>query len=418
MTATLVSNARTSFWPIAARISAILVLTFLALYYRRPDQLYHPYIWVEDGTISLIQYIDHGLAYLFDPVAGYLIVPSKIIQLISLTLSVSHYPEIAYWLTVLFHAGILVAIALSPTALRAPFLCAVFTLLIPSDSEVFGTSHYIFWWTSLLAILPVLWRKEADHRVAPQIVLTIIAGLSSPLIIALLPLFALRWLVIRSRNALIVAAVAVSCALTQLYFLLTTQTHGTSLPTSIDVAELVRKFFGMFVYWSPSTTPGVQLAIGASLIIVICVAAGLSRSKLGWPHTCIALGLMASIAISVARVPVEVMHPLLAGPRYFFYPFIFLGWLLIELAAASNFGWIRAALLLPLIGATHQFVAYGPRGHHSIDWQQQMNACLAAPGAFTLKVHFAGNARETWTAIVPPGGCRKLYGRTLMNGVD
>lgn len=122
----------------------------------------------------------------------------------------------------------------------------------------------------------------------------------------------------------------------------------------------------------------MQLAIGAGLIIVICVAAGLSKSKLGWPHVCIALALMASIAISIARVPVEVMHPVLAGPRYFFYPFIFLGWLLIELAAASNFGWIRAALLLPLIGATHQFVAYGPRGHHPIDWQQQMNACLAA----------------------------------------
>jgi hypothetical protein len=255
MTATLASKARAPFWPIAAKISAILLLTFLALYYRRPDQLYHPYIWVEDGTVSLTQYIDHGLAYLIDPVAGYLIVPSKIIQLISLTLSVSHYPEIAYWLTVVFHAGILAAIALSPTALRAPFFCAVFTLLIPSDSEVFGTSHYIFWWTSLLAILPVLWKKEADHRLVPQIVLTIIAGVSSPLIIALLPLFALRWLVIRSRNALIVAAMAVSCAITQLYFLLTTQTHGTNLPTSINVAELARKFFGMFAYWSQAPHP-------------------------------------------------------------------------------------------------------------------------------------------------------------------
>src|SRR5688572_5636423 len=114
MTAQLASTTGTSFRPVAAKISAILVLTFLALYYRRPDQLYHPYIWVEDGTISLIQYINHGVAYLFDPVAGYLIVPSKIIQLISLTISVSHYPEIAFWLTVLFHAGTLAAIAFAP----------------------------------------------------------------------------------------------------------------------------------------------------------------------------------------------------------------------------------------------------------------------------------------------------------------
>lgn len=398
------------------KIALIVVATLLALYFRRPDQFFHPYIWVEDGTVSLPQYIEHGWLYLFEPVAGYLILPSKLIQASALTLSVAHYPEIALALTVLFHAGVLCAIALSPTTLKFPLLCALFTLVLPTDSEVFGTSLYAFWWGSLLILPPLLWTRQHDRILWPRIGMMLLGGLSSPLVIALLPVLLLRNLVFRTRNSTIVTCVAILCAIVQLYFLRSSGTHGTDLPSSIDVLEVIRKFFGMFVYWSPQTDasiPWISLFLGCSLLTGLLAAAFVARRQLGWRHGALVLAMLASIAISVARVPPEVFHPILAGPRYFFYPYIFLGWLIIELIALIP---RRGAVVLTLGlgGALHQFVAYGPRGHHAIDWEMHMTACEASSEPYSLPVHFAGNAADAWVATLPAGACMKLQDRSLL----
>lgn len=123
----------------------LLLITTAVLMFRRPEQFSTPYIWVEDGVFSINQFLEHGWVSLFDPVQGYLILPSKIIHVIAMSLSAPDYPELANWMNVLFTAGVLCAIAFSPTTLRYPVLCALLTLFTPNEGEVFGTSHYAFW---------------------------------------------------------------------------------------------------------------------------------------------------------------------------------------------------------------------------------------------------------------------------------
>lgn len=397
------------------QIALIVVATLLALYFRRPDQFFHPYVWAEEGTVSLPQFIEHGWLYFIDPVAGYLILPSKLIQATALTLSVSHYPEIALWLTAAFHAGVLCAIAFSPSSLRYPLACALFTLVLPTDSEVFGTALYAFWWGSLLLVPPLLWPARRDDVVWPRVGMTLLGGLSSPLVIAFLPIFMLRNLVFRTRNSTIVTGLAIACSAVQMYFLRTSGTHGTSLPTSLDLVEVVRKYFGMFVHWSPRTDasmPWLTLLLGGAMLVAVLAAAFLARRRLGWRHGALALALLASIAVSVARVPPEVTHPVLAGPRYFFFPYIFLGWLILELIAETP-RWYASVLALAFVGGMHQFVVHGPRGHHAVDWQAHMSACRNATVSYPLPVHLAGNRADAWVALIPPGGCEKLYARSI-----
>lgn len=397
----------------AWKLAIILVATFLVIYFRRPDQLFLPYIWVEDGTVSLPQLIRHGWLYLADPVAGYLIVPSKLIQATAMTISASYYPEIAYWLTVAFHASVLAAIALSPTTLRLPLACALFTLLIPTDSEVFGTSHYAFWWGSLLLVPPLLWRRNADDLLGPRVAMVSLGGLSSPLVVALLPLYCLRCFLYRARNDYIIAAVAVICGVVQLYFVKSSGTHGTKLPELLPLEDIATKFFGYFIYWDP-LLDGDRLAlfVGLALIAAIAAATYTARRGLEWRHFVIVGALMVSIAISVIRVPVELINPVTAGPRYFFYPFIFLGWLIIELLPISHRGLV-GLLSIALLAGLHQFALYGPRGHHAIDWKVQLQKCAEARRNYKFPVHFAGNRDDMWGVYLSPSGCKALIDRSI-----
>ncbi|PPU21174.1 hypothetical protein XarbCFBP7610_03505 [Xanthomonas arboricola] len=399
-------------WIAAAKVALILTATFLALYYRRPDQFFAPYIWVEDGTVSLPQYLRDGWRYLFEPVAGYLILPSKLIQLAALTLSGRHYPEIAYWGNLLFHAAVLCCIAFSRTTLKYPLLCALFTLLIPTDSEVFGTSHYAFWWGSLLLLPPLLWQQEDTRLPWARCFMVVLGGLSSPLVVVLLALFLLRNLLHRSRNELVITVLAIGCACVQLYFILSSGTHGSSLPDHLSIALLTEKFLGNFVYWAPSSPS--TLWIGDALLASLVLAALIARKRLQWSHFALATILAASTLISVSRAPLEMIDPFGGGPRYFFYPYIFLGWLLIELAPVVPRA-LGAVLALAVLAGLPQFIAYTPRGHHAIDWNAELTRCAEASTPYNFPIHFTGNRNQLWGVKLSPAECRRIGTEGLLD---
>lgn len=397
------------------QIAIIVPATVALLAFRRPDQFVAPYIWVEDGTVSLKQYIEHGWMSLIDPVAGYLILPSKIIHLTAFSISATHYPEISNWLNVIFHILVLCAIAFSPTTLRLPFFCAIATLLLPTDSEVFGTSHYAFWWGSLLLLPPLLWREDRNESLWPRLAMTTFGALSSPLVITLLPLFALRSLLRRTRNDHIVLAVAMSCAVVQASFLTTSGTHGTSLPQTLDVAQVVQKFLGMFVYNRNGASSMLQLYLGAGLLALLVAGAITARGRLGWVHFALLAAMAASVVISVMRAPLEIIDPINSGPRYFFYPYIFLCWIILQLIPIVPRR-IAVVLIVVVLFSLTQFLSFGTRRHDHLDWPANLERCARQPGAAPVEVpiHFDGSA-SLWHARLKPAECRTLRERSLLD---
>ncbi|WP_313283644.1 hypothetical protein [Stenotrophomonas indicatrix] len=392
---------------VAGKCVVIFAFTLLVLALRRPDQFSAPYIWVEDGTVSLRQFLEHGWYSLLDPVAGYLILPSKLIHLTAMTLSAPHYPAIANWLNVCFHAGVLCAIALSPTRLRAPMLCALAALLIPTDAEVFATSHYAFWWGSLLLIPPLLWRDDADSRLFPRVAMTLLGGLSSPLTIVLLPLFALRLLMVgRTRNNTIISMLAAACAATQVYFLTRSHTHGTGLPTTFDLSMAVEKFLGRFVYGMRGGAEDTTLLLGAALASAMLAACWTYRKRLDFSHLVLVAALAVSVLVSIMRVPLDIIDPLMSGPRYFFYPFVFLAWLILQFIVVSP-RHIALPLALMLASALLQTFLIAPRRHNHLDWQANLAQCASQKDIFEMPVHYDGSD-TLWHVKLSPAQCAAL----------
>ena len=158
----------------------LIVLTVAVLFMRRPDQFWHPYIWVEDGYYTLRFSLEDGWRTIFAPLAGYLCVASKLIGYAAYRISILWAPEIELALTVAFTSAVVAAVAYSPTHLRWPFLCAVAVLFVPTDSEVFAVSAYAFWWAGLLMFLALLW-DTARGREWLRWSFIVFGGLSSPL---------------------------------------------------------------------------------------------------------------------------------------------------------------------------------------------------------------------------------------------
>jgi hypothetical protein len=406
-------------WYRAHRTGFLLAIicagTVTVLVLRRPDQWSAPAIWIEEGTRALPDFVANGWSSLFHPMMGYLVLPTKIILATSATLSFRWLPEIEYALTLAFTAGVLAAVAFSPTELKWRAVCALALLALPTDSEAFATSAYAFWWGSLLVALPLLWRREGRQYPVLRSGLLIVGGLSSPLVIALSPLYALRAAIVRSRAAFSDLVLAGATAALQARFLAqTTQTANTAY-SSITPTVFVRKFFGYFldVPVPFGAHDAVTLMIGAVFLLVLIVCSLRWRRELGPAYFFLLAAFLIAAVASVARVPIASIHPAFAGPRYFFLPFAFLSWAVAQLAALDA----KLPRTVALIVATlvvRNALDVGQRRHDPLDWRGAVEHCLAAD-AYDLPVHWDGRAAFAWKVRLTGADCRRLVGQSLFD---
>lgn len=395
--------------------AAVVGSTFFVLALRRPAQLTHPYMWVEDGTVNLPAWIHDGWKSVFQPLNGYFVLPTKVIFAVATKLSFLHQPEIAYGLTVAFSAAVLASIALSPTTLRWPAACATAVLLVPSDAEVFAVPEYAFWWGALLTLPPLFWREdEARPSVGARVAMVLLGGLSSPLIVGLAPLYAARTWRIRSRPNLVVLAAAAAAAAAQLWCVLKTrvnlqQPNDAGIPAL--VSQAIAKFLGGFVYCDGGLVVGA--AAGTLLLTFLVYRAWSARDQLGFDYLLLLGCIAVAIALPLLRNPVGILDPVNGGPRYFFYPFILVAWALVQVAAAGGLG-VRIAVGMVLALALRQTVVRGRRVHDPIDWQAQVRACSRSE-AYVLPIHYDGNADLAWKVRLSGVDCSRLMAESLLD---
>jgi hypothetical protein len=380
----------------------LLLTTFIVLAWRRPDQLLHPYVWVEEGTVTLVDYIHHGWLSFFYPVAGYLVLPSKVIFLIAASISMRHLPNIEYWLTVLFTFGVVACIAKAPTVLRWRYACALAVLFLPLNPEVFAVSEYAFWWGTILAFLVLLWDLQDEGYLRSRLGLLIVGGFSSPMIIPIAGFMVVRAMVQRKRVDVALAVTSAVIAGVQMWVMHATAAHST-IP-DIEPFLMVRKFFGFFVAQGPMATDDVVLTCGVLLLLLTSLFAIRRWRDPGTWLLLVCLGM--SIAASVARAPMAAIHPLLAGPRYFFYPFLLFAWLLIQMAAekGQKSRWIAMASLACALVIC---VTYGQRRNDRMDWSANLRAC-AASETYAMPIQFDGNKSNPWHVMLTGEQCKEL----------
>lgn len=122
------------------------------------------------------------------------------------------------------------------------------------------------------------------------------------------------------------------------------------------------------------------------------------------------LALICVAVTTAVRVPITNIHPFAAGPRYFFYPFIMLGWMLIWLIAVSDrrYGALLGAVLC---GSVLQAVPNMTRRHDALDWSQHVQAC-AKSDRYVIPIHEAGSKSAVWHVELTGAQCRRLLARS------
>lgn len=389
----------------------LLALATLAiLFARRPDQFLHPYIWAEDGPLILKPYAERGFASIIERVQGYHILISKIIALAAFKMSILWAPEIKLWLTVAFTAAVVIAIALSPTHLPWRFACALAALLVPSHPEVFAVSGMSFWWAGLLLILALLW--DPDHGKAwLRWLYIVLGGLSSPIIVPVCALLGLRAVFERRSSEYVATGVAATAAAVQLIAVY----GNVKLPgATFDLPSLdvvARQFFGLFLIGRIRDLDKALLAVTVLFGVIAGAAIWFNRARLDRYFVLLALAYISICAITALRIPVADMHPLVAGPRYFFYPFVLLSWMLLWVAARSaaitRYGLIALCCWPVLL--TGKLLQHR---HQAIDWRMHIAACQQSQ-AYTIPVHSSGELSSLWNMTLIGEQCRKLVHDSL-----
>lgn len=362
----------------ALKIVALCILTVAIMYWRRPDQFLHPSIWDEDGREILRAYAERGLRSFAEPVNGYFVSTSKLIGLAAFRLSFLQAPEIMLWLTVALTCAVVCAVAFSPTHLRWAALCAVAALLVPTDSEAFAVSLMSFWWAGLLLLLALSWKTDRSQLLRYMFV--VVGGFSSPLILVVAPLILVRAIWERSRTELYVATVACLIA-----FIQAREVRAGSLLPGIDATSVSDILIGSIMLGVP--------------VIVLLVALGASLDR----RLHLSFFLLAAVAIAVssltlARVPISITHPMMAGPRYFFYPYIIAMWLAIWLACLSRREMCVALLSLIAFAvlcavtwpAPFPFVGF-MRHQIVLDWRADVAACASSLETYQFPVQYDGS---------------------------
>jgi hypothetical protein len=391
---------------------AWLVAAVLVFVWRRPVEWQHAYPWVEEGTISLPEYLSSGWRSLWAPVSGYLVIPAKLIFLTAISLSASIFPQIAYALTLAFEVGTLCLIAFSPTHIRYPWLAAMLVAVVPTQPEVFAVSEYAFWWGTLWSFVALFWREGERPRTAWRCILAVVGGLSSPIAIPVAVLLGARAIVIRKQSDVIVLAAGGLTAAIQVATLLTTVAPLAIGDRGFEPLEIVKRFFGHYVVSSPNVPQLLLVAAGLAIIGWMAMFT-IAHKKWRDPwFILLAASLGAGVAASLSRVAVDVIQPMGAA-RYFFYPYLFLGWLLLYAYAETGLAGRVFTVVVLALGFS-QFAMHGRQVYDTYLWPDELRRCIAAgKNGYPLPVQFNGDKAIAWHVALTGEQCESLVDRSM-----
>lgn len=351
------------------------------------------------------RFLVHGWAEIVRPVNGYLITISKLLSYTAASLSLVWYPAIGTFLAWLVAAGVLMLLARGRLALRGGVLLAIACALVPADPEVFGLPLYAFWWTAVILFALCCWTSD-DNTWRARAFLIVLSSLSSPVCLATLPLFLARAAMFRQLRAeRILAAVALGAALLQLFVMWPIPKGGA---LTIDVAaRSLPVFVGSYAVPNFTEASGWLAACG---IVLLCVAALLATpQQRRWTLLFLGYLFAVSVMLSVTRVNIDAIHPALAGQRYFFLPYVVLGWIVVHILAsvAKPALAVCAGLVLALSVANAVPVLW--RHDDRLHWRAAMESCRQF-AVFDMPVHYDGHAGRAWTVPMDGSVCAQALG--------
>jgi hypothetical protein len=285
---------------------------------------------------------------------------------------------------------------------------------VPTDPEVFAVTEYAFWWGTLLGVVSLLWREDGSTRLVVRCLLVLVGGLSSPLIVPMTALFAIRAAWLRKRSDVVVLAVASVVSVIQLGVMHFAAASVAGKSAAINFKALVARMLGEFVFWSRHSGSEDKPFLLGIVITATLVVFVVTRKKWRDPGFVLVAGCYAiAVTASLARMPILSIHPALGGPRYFFFPYIFLSWMLV-FAMGEGRKWIRGPAAFLLACSAIQFIRVGQRDQMDLLWSEQIEQCKSAQEDYALPVHYDGTEHH-WYATLNSEDCQSMSDRSLLD---
>lgn len=221
----------------------LFALGIFILFSRKPDSLLNPQFWAEDGRNWYADAYNTGpILSLLTTEAGYYQTISRLIATVSLWFPLEYAPLVFNASAILIQVGVAMFIVSERCRplledIKARYLLALMYLLLPNSWEVFGNLTNSQWHLALLVCLIIV-ASEPTTKLGRTFDLgaTILAALSGPFCLLLLPVACIQSFLTRSRQKLMISMILALGCMVQAYGLLTTTREVQSaLGASFDL---------------------------------------------------------------------------------------------------------------------------------------------------------------------------------------
>jgi hypothetical protein len=285
--------------------------------------------------------------------------------------------------------------------------------LVPSDPEVFGLPLYTFWWVSILLFVVVFWNDESNHWVTRSVII-LLASLSSPVCIVVLPLMWARALWFRRTNAEIALASLITlCAGIQLWAMHRYPSLAATRFHIHALRKIIPKLLGAYTVGNIAPHKilhQLQWISGFLLLLLFLLAVFRDpQSRVKWGMVYL---WCAAVFLTVSRAGIDFIHPVVAGPRYFFYPFIIQSWFLLQIALTESSRLLRwAAWLFLFIAVLNTFPVLN-RKQDDLNWRVHVDSCQHYD-RYVIPIQFDGRAASAWGLEMTKDQCVSLLAKDL-----
>jgi hypothetical protein len=390
---------------------ALCLIVWIA---RRPEQLTRPYVWDEEAVV-LKDFIESGWAAALTPVQGYLVLPSSPLLALGAQISLTDVPTTSYISASLVFVVTVVMLVVPDSRwgdLKIRAAMAITMALVPTNPEVFGVLLYSFWWSTLWPLIILGWKRSLW---AIRVPLLAIAALSSPAGGALFVLFFIAYALWRRRHDLISGAILLAGLVVEIVVFFSSTRAETIRSPATAVAEQVLRTGGYFeTQWLPvGQLDRGLLALAGLLFLAFLAGAGIYlAASVGRPEALL-LTLAALLFTGLSAVPAPLIsHPVVAGPRYFFLPFVAFAWALLLIVRDARQAALRiaAALLLcvSLLNLKTTFLRLPQTTTANLSWEAELRKCaLSRSRIVHVPIYFDGAAASYFSLDLTPDQCRK-----------
>lgn len=319
----------------------LFVLVAAAIISRRPDALFHPQFYAEDGAVWYAQAYNLGwLHSLTIPEGGYLNTLPRLVCGLALFVPLRHAPAVLNAFGLLIQVlPVMVLLsgrcaAWGSLPLRA--LQAAVYIALPNSNELDVTITNAHWHLVLVICL-IAFAGPPRNRwwMGFDIAVCVVGGLTGPWAIVLTPLVLVFWWLRRQRWSLVVAAVLGICAVIQSAELAASATRPVT-PLGATPQLLLRLIAGnvyMGAVWGQNgfavrgpLAGEIAVFLLGSAILGYCLYRGRLELKLFIAFSLLILAASLYSPLIIGPLPRWQLLAIDKGGRYWFFPMLALLW--------------------------------------------------------------------------------------------